>query len=129
MRPWLLRPDCFFSGTIRLFSGRDFVISSKVLTLIERRPGDVGLYLRIGIAWLRFLPYSSVLDLLEDIDPLTGGERHDCFLPAGLRTFDATATTAGRAGLLARLDIQCIDRLHRDVEGLLDGGLDLKLVG
>jgi hypothetical protein len=26
------------------------VISSKVLTLIERRAGEVGLYLRIGIA-------------------------------------------------------------------------------
>jgi hypothetical protein len=43
MRPRLFRPACFFSGSIRLFSGFFLVISSKVLTLIERRPGEVGL--------------------------------------------------------------------------------------
>ena len=52
MRPMLLRPACYFSGSIKLFSGFFFVISSNVLTLIERRPGEVGLYLRIGIALL-----------------------------------------------------------------------------
>jgi len=33
----------------RLFSGSVFVISSNVETDMKRRPGEVGLYLRIGI--------------------------------------------------------------------------------
>jgi hypothetical protein len=43
IRPRLLRPACFFNGSIRLFSGSVLVISSNVLPLIERRPGEVGL--------------------------------------------------------------------------------------
>ena len=49
MRPYLLRPPLFFSGSSRLFSGSVFVISSKVETDMNRRPGEVGLYLRTGI--------------------------------------------------------------------------------
>ena len=49
MRPLLLRPPLFFSGSVRLFSGSVFVISSKVETDMKRRPGEVGLYLRSGI--------------------------------------------------------------------------------
>jgi hypothetical protein len=44
IRPWLLRPPCFFSGSVRLFSGLVFVTSSNVETLMKRRPGLVGLY-------------------------------------------------------------------------------------
>ena len=55
-RPRLLRPACFFSGSTRLFSGFFFVISSNVLTLIERRAGEVGLYLRIGMSKRSLLP-------------------------------------------------------------------------
>src|SRR5690242_7445946 len=49
MRPWLLRPPVELSLRTSDFSGRERVISSKVETDIPRRPGDVGLYVRIGI--------------------------------------------------------------------------------
>jgi hypothetical protein len=44
IRPWLLRPPFFFNGSVRLFSGVDFVTSSKLETVMKRRPGLVGLY-------------------------------------------------------------------------------------
>jgi hypothetical protein len=49
IRPRLLRPAVFLSGVVSRFSGFFLVISSNVLTLIERRAGEVGLYLRMGI--------------------------------------------------------------------------------
>ena len=49
MRPLLLRPPFFVTGSSRLFSGFVFVISSNVETDMKRRPGEVGLYRRIGI--------------------------------------------------------------------------------
>ncbi len=45
MRPLLFRPPFFVSGSVRLFSGFDFVISSNVETDMKRRPGLVGLEL------------------------------------------------------------------------------------
>ena len=48
MRPWLLRPPFFVTGSVRLFSGSDFVTSSNVETVMKRRPGLVGLNLRSG---------------------------------------------------------------------------------
>src|SRR3954454_6313838 len=48
-RPLLLRPHFFVTGSSKLFSGFVFVTSSKVDTDMKRRPGLVGLYLRIGI--------------------------------------------------------------------------------
>src|SRR5215471_10814629 len=50
MRPCELRPPFFVTGSSRLFSGVDFVISSNVETDMKRRPAEVGLYLRIGIS-------------------------------------------------------------------------------
>jgi hypothetical protein len=44
IRPLLFRPPVFFSGSVRLFSGRAFVTSSKLETDMKRRPGEVGLY-------------------------------------------------------------------------------------
>ena len=44
MRPLLLRPPVFLIGSVRLFSGRDFVTSSNEETVMKRRPGLVGLY-------------------------------------------------------------------------------------
>src|SRR5712691_995318 len=49
MRPALLRPPFFVSFSVNAFSGLGLVISSKVETVMKRRPGDVGLYLRIGM--------------------------------------------------------------------------------
>src|SRR5215471_4848846 len=62
MRPLLLRPAVFFSGSVSAFSGLVLVISSKVDTDMPRRPGEVGLYVLTGI-WLR-LPRTG-----QDVDP------------------------------------------------------------
>ena len=43
MRPLLLRPAVFFSGSVSDRSGLVLVISSKVATDMPRRPGEVGL--------------------------------------------------------------------------------------
>src|SRR4030095_15167499 len=50
MRPCALRPPLPCSGASSDFSGVDRVISAKSATLEPRRPGVVGLYLRIGIS-------------------------------------------------------------------------------
>jgi hypothetical protein len=50
IRPLLLRPPFFVSFSVSDFSGFDFVTSSKVETDMKRRPGLVGLYLRIAMA-------------------------------------------------------------------------------
>src|SRR4029078_1226518 len=51
IRPWALRPPFFGSGASSDFSGVDRVISAKSATLEPRRPGVVGLYLRIAIVY------------------------------------------------------------------------------
>src|SRR5574341_291006 len=50
MRQRPLRPPVFLSGTSRDFSGVRLVTSSKVATLWNRRPGEVGRYFRTGIS-------------------------------------------------------------------------------
>ena len=53
IRPWLLRPPFLGSGTrVSDFSGVVRVISTKSATDEPRRPGVVGLYLRIAISLL-----------------------------------------------------------------------------
>ena len=47
MRPLLLRPPVFEILSSSDFSGVVFVISSKSDEVTKRRPGEVGLYLRI----------------------------------------------------------------------------------
>src|ERR671910_134578 len=49
--PVLLRPPDFFIVSVSGLYGSLVVMSSKVCTVICRRPGDVGLYLRIGIVY------------------------------------------------------------------------------
>src|SRR5690625_7822632 len=49
IRPVLLRPPLLDSGRTSDFSGSERVISTKSATLAPRRPGDVGLYLRIAM--------------------------------------------------------------------------------
>ena len=51
MRPVLLRPPVLCSGRSNDFSGVDRVISAKSATLAPRRPGVVGLYLRIPMGF------------------------------------------------------------------------------
>ena len=47
--PRLLRPPDFFSGSVSGRCGSLVVISSNTCTVWNRRPADVGLYVRIGI--------------------------------------------------------------------------------
>src|SRR3954471_23432657 len=49
LRPLALRPPDFLSPSTRVFSGVFFVISAKSEYVTKRRPGLVGLGLRIGI--------------------------------------------------------------------------------
>src|SRR3712207_2936768 len=49
LRPFALRPPDFLRPSTRVFSGSVFVISAKSAYVTKRRPGDVGLGLRIGI--------------------------------------------------------------------------------
>src|SRR5918993_4913763 len=85
MRPWLLRPPFLGSGRVSDFSGVVLVTSTKSATDEPRRPGVVGLYLRIAMC----SQSSSVLNAArpsgrssEDVDPLTLGQAHDRALGA-----------------------------------------------
>src|SRR5688500_9223025 len=49
LRPLALRPPDFFRPSVRVFSGSVFVISEKSGYETNRRPGLVGLGLRIGM--------------------------------------------------------------------------------
>src|SRR5690242_7476213 len=64
MRPLLLRPPDLVSGRTSDFSGVDRVTSTKSATLAPRRPGVVGLYLRIPIV----SQSSEDSDYLDDPD-------------------------------------------------------------
>src|SRR5262245_15857422 len=72
--PLLLRPPVRFLGAVSDFSGRCFVISSKVRVLMKRRPGEVGENSFSGI----------VSGLLEELDHLFALLQHDeGLLPVG----------------------------------------------
>src|SRR4051794_40395048 len=117
MRPWLLRPPVFESGFSSDFSGVVRVISAKSATDEPRRPGVVGLYLRMAI--VLFLP--GLADSREDVDG-AGLERDDGAL--GVLALAEAELGAARLGLT-------VDGVHRsdlDVEDLLDRELDLRLV-
>jgi hypothetical protein len=47
--PWLFRPPDLCNGSVSGRYGCFAVISSKVWTVWNRRPADVGLYLRMGM--------------------------------------------------------------------------------
>src|SRR6187551_3604039 len=72
IRPALLRPPVLGSGRSSDFSGVERVISVKSATEEPRRPGVVGLYLRIAIV----ISPQSLADSREDVDG-TGLERDD----------------------------------------------------
>src|SRR5918998_2631616 len=67
IRPWALRPPFFGSGASSDFSGVDRVISAKSATLEPRRPGVVGLYLRIPMCHF----------LVKVVSPLGGRPAED----------------------------------------------------
>src|SRR5680860_270302 len=125
MRPWLLRPPFFGSGRTSDFSGVDRVTSTKSATEEPRRPGVVGLYLRIAISSLDLDLCSSSRSAhrAEDVDPLTLGQTDDSAFGVGPLACSGSGTT----GLA--LPVERVDGGDLDVEHLLDRDLDLGLVG
>src|SRR5699024_736234 len=78
MRPWPLRPPLLLSGRSSDFSGVERVISAKFETLDPRRPGVVGLYLRIAMRFSRpflFPPSGGQTRILDGL--AVGRESHD----------------------------------------------------
>src|SRR4051812_26992570 len=117
MRPWTLRPPFLGSGASSDFSGVDRVISAKSATLEPRRPGVVGLYLRIG---MRTIPLAD--RAAEGLDAVTVSQLDH-------RALGRLALTEARPGALAlALAVRGVHRQHADVEDLLDRDLDLGLV-
>src|SRR6187455_2233397 len=118
IRPALLRPPLLPSGRTSDFSGVVLVTSTKSATDEPRRPGVVGLYLRIAMS-VCLLGRSGAR--AEDVDG-TLAERDDGALGV-LALADAEAGTPRLA-----LAVHRVDRVDLDVEDLLDGDLDLRLV-
>src|SRR4051794_35080714 len=118
IRPWTLRPPFLGSGTSRDFSGVDRVISAKSATLEPRRPGVVGLYLRIAMI------YNPLADrAAEGLDAVTVSQLHQ-------GTLGRLTLTEARLGALAlALAVDGVNRQHADIEDLLNRDLDLGLVG
>src|SRR3954452_3265992 len=123
MRPWLLRPPFLGRARVSDFSGVVRVISTKSATEEPRRPGVVGLYLRIAMS-------SSVLNQTrsgdrtsEDVDAVPVGQADDGALGVLALAEPVTGTTR----LASPVDR--VDRGDLDVEDLLNGDLDLGLVG
>src|ERR1700712_2839500 len=98
IRPRLLRPPVFGLGTSSDFSGVDRVSSTKSATDEPRRPGVVGLYLRIPI---QISP--SARRRREDVDALAVGHRDDGALGVG------TLPGAGTRTTLLALAVQRVD--------------------
>src|SRR4051812_27921099 len=124
MRPWLLRPPFLGSGRVSDFSGVVRVTSAKSATDEPRRPGVVGLYLRIAMSSQSCVTSGPSGDgSSEDVDALSLGEADDRAL--GVRALaHAITSTPGLA-----LPVERVDARHLDVEDLLDRDLDLGLVG
>src|SRR5215217_3238783 len=105
MRPWLLRPPDFESGRRSDFSGVDRVISAKSETLDPRRPGVVGLYLRMPISQLSPLRGGSA----EDLDRLAFSRKsHDGALGV------LALAEAGASPLTLALAVEGVDTDHLD---------------
>src|SRR4051794_14121063 len=122
MRPLLLRPPLLVSGRTSDFSGVERVTSTKSATLEPRRPGVVGLYLRIPMScFLKFLSRLSGAGAAEDVDRALA-EGDDRAL--GVLALAQAETRATRLALA----VERVDGVDLDVEDLLDGDLDLGLV-
>src|SRR5215208_7159169 len=118
LRPLTLRPPDFLRPSTSVFSGVDFVISAKSEYVTKRRPGLVGLGLRIGIG----LALLEALEALEDRDGVALAHLHDRLLPRpGLAGRVAAPLGLGLDGCRAH-----VDDLH--VEQRLDRLADLGLV-
>src|SRR3981081_618915 len=114
--PWTLRPACFGLGTTSERSGWSRVISEKSANDIPRRPGVVGLALRMVMV--------GSLPRLEELDLVALGELDD----GSLRACPRAGHVAGALGLALAVagvdtdDLHAPDLLHRvadvDLRGL-----------
>src|SRR5580658_6038754 len=115
-RPCTFLPPCECSGRTSDFSGSVRVTSAKSEPLAPRRPGVVGLYLRIAMS--RRSPLGP-----ENVDPVALGEGHD-------RSFGVRPLAPAVPGAPALADpVDGVDAGHLDPEHGLDGQPDLGLVG
>src|SRR5579885_3500716 len=123
MRPLLLRPPDLVSGRTSDFSGVERVTSTKSATLEPRRPGVVGLYLRIPMFVIPYVSSASSSGAgTEDVDRALA-EGDDRTLGV-LALADAEPRAAGLADA-----VEGVHGVDLDVEDALDGDLDLGLVG
>src|SRR6478752_2919611 len=105
IRPCALRPPLPCSGRTSDFSGWSRVISAKSETLAPRRPGVVGLYLRIPISVNPLTPGRSGRSS-EEVDRLAAcGQRDD-----GALGVLALAVT-GAGALALALPVEGVDRV------------------
>src|SRR5688572_909043 len=129
--PWTLRPPRPCSGRTGDFSGWSRVPSAKSATLEPRRPGVVGLYLRIAMGRESLSVLSGPVGgherlgvrTPEDLDALARGEGDDGAL--------GVLALAHHAALAALALALTVDRVHAEdlhLEDLLDRDLDLRLV-
>src|SRR5581483_4082402 len=112
MRPRLLRPPDFRSGSVSAGSGPRRVISAKACPVWKRRPADVG----------RYWTMATALRSFEEVDPVAFGERDVRLLPVGPAAV-VTADAADLAELLRRADLH-----HAHLEQRLDLLAHLDLV-
>src|SRR3972149_9569206 len=115
MRPsWFLPPrSCL--GSVRDLRGLVSVSSSKLWTVKNRRPGDVGLYFLSGI---------GVSDSLEELDHLLAfTQGHEGLLPVGPSPLEPSVALQLSPNACGAA------RAHLDSEELFDRPLDLRLVG
>src|SRR6476469_301561 len=123
--PCTFRPPRPCSGRTSDFSGSERVISAKSETLAPRRPGVVGLYLRMPISTqsLGSLLAGSRGRAAEDLDRLALlGQGHD-------RALGVLALAVPAPGALAlALPVQRVHAHDLHAEHLLDRDLDLGLV-
>src|SRR5690606_26232030 len=116
-RPCTLRPPFCGSGRTSDFSGLDRVISAKSETVAPRRPGVVGLYLRMAMSCI-----PSAHRATKGLDPVPVGQLDH--RPLG----GLALPPAGPGPLPLALPVAGVDREHPDVEDLLDRNLDRGLV-
>src|SRR5690242_18628231 len=113
MRPVLFRPPLLGSGRVSDFSGVVRVISTKSATDEPRRPGVVGLYLRIAMSQSSSSGTRSGDRTPEDVDAVALGEADDRALGVG------TLAHAEPGATRLALAVDRVDRRHLDVEHLL----------
>src|SRR6266853_4565591 len=121
MRPWLLRPACVGSDSIKVFSGSSVVTSSNPDTDMKRRPGLVGLNFLIGISFCLDAPEQA-------FDLLAFAQSDDRLLPIGGVADRATGSALAAATLATHRDgVHVFDLDARGLVLLLKGLFDVGL--